>query len=183
VTAVVLLILAAIWAAVLLPPWLQNRRENRPGDSIASFRNQLSVLERATPGMRSSDARITRLPHAPRPAQPAARSASLARPATVLSPQSGNGLAPLRRSEVRRRRRDVFLTLLGAVGLTFVLALVLGGPVWGLHLVVDVLFVGYVAMLVKVQQQTAEREMKLRYLPGATGRQPEPALLLRRSAN
>ena len=40
----VLVILAAIWAAVLVPPYLQNRRETRPGDSIASFRSQLSVL-------------------------------------------------------------------------------------------------------------------------------------------
>lgn len=45
-----LLILAAIWAAVLLPPWLQNRRERRPNDSIVSFRSQMGVLQRATPG-------------------------------------------------------------------------------------------------------------------------------------
>ena len=43
----------------------------------------------------------------------------------------------MRRSEVRRRRRDVFLTLLGAVGVTFLLAIVLGGSVWMLHRVVD----------------------------------------------
>src|SRR3546814_9095948 len=49
-TVLVLVILAMIWAAVLVPPYLQNRRESRPGDSIASFRNQLSVLERTTPG-------------------------------------------------------------------------------------------------------------------------------------
>ena len=42
----VLLILAVIWAAVLLPPYLQNRSESRPADSISSFQRQLSVLER-----------------------------------------------------------------------------------------------------------------------------------------
>ncbi len=44
-----LLILAAIWAAVLLPPWLQNRRERRPNDSIVSFRSQMGTLQRTTP--------------------------------------------------------------------------------------------------------------------------------------
>src|SRR5690606_39638677 len=42
-----------------VPPYLQNRRETRPGDSIASFRSQLSVLERTTPGGRAGS--ITRL--------------------------------------------------------------------------------------------------------------------------
>jgi len=42
----VLLILASIWVAVLLPPYLKNRSENRPADSISSFQRQLSVLER-----------------------------------------------------------------------------------------------------------------------------------------
>jgi hypothetical protein len=44
------LILLAIWAAVLLPPWLQNRRERRPSDSIGSFRSQLATLQRTAPG-------------------------------------------------------------------------------------------------------------------------------------
>jgi hypothetical protein len=179
VTAVVLLILAVIWAAVLVPPWLQSRSENRPGDSIASFRNQLSVLERATPGLRSSDATVTRLPRRrPTPTgRPPARSAPAVPTARLRAEPT-----VLTRTDVRRRRRDVFLTLLGAVGLTFVLALILGGPVWGLHAIVDVVFAGYVAMLIRVQQQASEREMKLRYLP-RTGGSRQPELILRRSAN
>ena len=46
----VLIILAAVWAAVLLPPFLRNRRDGRPDNSVVSFRAQLSTLERATPG-------------------------------------------------------------------------------------------------------------------------------------
>ena len=66
----VLVILAAIWAAVLVPPYLQNRRETRPGDSIATFRSQLSVLERTTPGGRLGN--VTRLDAARRePMRPA----------------------------------------------------------------------------------------------------------------
>src|SRR5215210_3245711 len=54
-TVLVLVILGLIWGFVLIPPYLQTRRESRPSDSIASFRQQLSVLERTTPGGRSSD--------------------------------------------------------------------------------------------------------------------------------
>jgi hypothetical protein len=58
---VLLLILAAIWAAVLLPPWLQNRRERRPNDSIVSFKSQMGTLQRATPsGGSLLNARMTR---------------------------------------------------------------------------------------------------------------------------
>ena len=74
--------------------------------------------------------------------------------------------------------------LLMAVGTTFVLATVL--PVtalWILHLVTDGLLLGYVALLVRMRNVAAEREMKLRFLPPPTRPQPQPALLLRRSAN
>jgi hypothetical protein len=46
---VVFLLLGVIWAAVLVPPWLQSRREARPIASMMSFRSQLWSLERATP--------------------------------------------------------------------------------------------------------------------------------------
>lgn len=173
----VLVILAAIWAAVLLPPYLQNRRETRPGDSIANFRSQLSVLERTTPGGRSGS--LSRLDvgryEPPRYVPPAARSAA-------GRPRPAPSQAALRRAEIRRRRRDVFLTLLGAVGVTFLLAVAMGGSVWMLHLVVDVAFLGYVGMLVSIQQQSVEKEEKVRYLRPAPRRTaPDPQLLLRRS--
>ncbi len=47
---IVLVILAAVWAAVLVPPFVRNRRDARPDNSVVSFRAQLSTLERATPG-------------------------------------------------------------------------------------------------------------------------------------
>jgi hypothetical protein len=46
---VVFLLLGVVWAAVLVPPWLQSRREARPIASIMSFRSQLWSLQRATP--------------------------------------------------------------------------------------------------------------------------------------
>jgi hypothetical protein len=180
-TVLVLVILAAIWAAVLLPPYLQNRRETRPGDSIATFRTQLSVLERTTPGGRASalgryDSHYDTRFDVPRYAPVAA-----SRPA---GPRSAPSPAALRRAEARRRRRDVFLTLLGAVGVTFVLAIAMGGAVWMLHLAVDLAFSAYVALLVKIQQESVEQDEKVRYLQPAPRRgAPEPQLLLRRSGS
>jgi len=175
-TVLVLVILGLIWGFVLIPPYLQTRRESRPGDSIASFRQQLNVLERTTPGGRSGN--LSRLDvgryEAPRH-QPRSNVAQLAahRPAPSQ--------AAVRRAEVRRRRRDVFVTLLGAVVVTLLLAVALGGTVWMLNLVVDIAFVAYVAMLVSLQQQTAEKDLKVRYMPPQqTRRQAQPQLAMRR---
>lgn len=118
----VLLVLAAIWAAVLLPPYLQKRRAFHPSSSVVDFRHQLSVLER------------TGDPLAPRTAR------SL--PRHTIS-----------RAEVQRRRRDVLATLTAAAVLTFLLAVVAGGVTWLLHLAVDAALLGYVALLMQVQQQ------------------------------
>jgi hypothetical protein len=49
VPLIVFLLLGVIWAAVLVPPWLQSRRDARPIASMMSFRSQLWSLERATP--------------------------------------------------------------------------------------------------------------------------------------
>ena len=87
-----------------------------------------------------------------------------------------------------RRRRDVLSALAVAVVATLVLGVFLGsGLVWAVHLLADVLLVAYVALLVHQRNVTAEREMKVRFLPQARRLDPallraEPALL-RRSAN
>ncbi len=46
---IVLLAVAAAWAAVLLPPLLRSRLENRPNSSVTDFRRQLSTLQRTVP--------------------------------------------------------------------------------------------------------------------------------------
>lgn len=42
----VVVILAVMWALVLLPPFLRSRTSGRPGDSVSSFGRQLSTLSR-----------------------------------------------------------------------------------------------------------------------------------------
>lgn len=46
---VVLLAVAAVWAAVIVPPMLRSRTENRPNSSVSDFRRQLSTLQRTVP--------------------------------------------------------------------------------------------------------------------------------------
>jgi hypothetical protein len=171
-TLLVLVILGLIWAAVLVPPYLQNRREHRPGDSIASFRHQLSVLERATPeGRMRHDARAEWAPQnvAYAPVAPA-------RPVMVRQPSLQSRAVV---GGARKRRRDVFLTLLAAVPVTFLLAVAMGGMVWMLQLAVDVAFLGYVGLLVKLQQESAEKDLKVRFLEPVPQRSYEQPLLRR----
>ena len=52
---------------------------------------------------------------------------------------------------------------------------------WALHVVLDMLFLGYCALLVQMKTVAAERSAKVRYLP-ARPMVAEPALL-RRSVN
>ena len=154
----VLVVLAVVWAVVLIPPWLRNRAEGRPGDSIGAFHRQLTTLERTGP--ETAPPRTALMAQA----RPAARPASA-------------------RARLQRRRRGVMLVLGAAMVSTLMLSFIPGLRVMlVLHAVVDVLFFVYVALLVRVRTVSAEREMKLRFLPG-TREQVEPVLALRRSAN
>jgi hypothetical protein len=50
----VLLVVAAAWAAVLIPPMLRSRVDNRPNSSVTDFRRQLNTLQStSTPRMRT----------------------------------------------------------------------------------------------------------------------------------
>jgi len=169
-TIVVLLVLAVIWGAVLVPPMLRARSESRPADSIGNFRHQLSVLRRTGPTVVAA-ANPLRIPSyaAPTPAPTYQMARSYSR----------NGA---RRARTLKRRRDVLFILLGAMATTLVLGLLPPfRALLGLHLLCDLLFAGYVALLVQARNASAEREMKLRFLPATA--QPDNVLLLRRSAN
>jgi hypothetical protein len=173
-TIVVLLILAVVWAAVLVPPWLRSRADARPADSISAFRHRLTVLERTGPvGARRVPLVASRpdvagfVPVAGRPVSRAA-----------LSPVGA-------RARTQRRRRDIFVGMLAAMLTSLVIGFVPALRIlWVVHVLVDFMFVTYVALLVHMRNQAAERDMKVRFLPGRLPGRPEPAtLLLRRSAH
>ena len=148
----VLVILAVVWA-VYLVSWVRSRTEHRRVNSINSFSNHLSVLERTAPGGRGS-------------------ARSLSGPTVSGSPTTGLGgqgyFAPRRPtvSQTKKRRRDILVGLLGATGVTFLGMLVLGGMVtylFGLSLVLTVV---YVMALANLQKRAIERRSKVRYLDG-----------------
>ena len=73
---IVLLAVAAAWAAVLIPPLVRSRVDNRPNSSVSDFRRQLSSLERVVPTrtmvpMRGMARPLTQAPRQrPLPGQP-----------------------------------------------------------------------------------------------------------------
>lgn len=163
----VLLILAGIWAAVLVP-WVRSRVEPGPADSIGDFRRQLGVLQRTGPAIvtPANRLRVPRYqPYQPAVPTPAARRPAAAVPVSMSVSASADAA---RRARTLKRRRDVLFTLLGGMAGTLVLGLL--PPLrmlWALHVVLDLAFAGYIALLVRIRNAAAEREMKLRFLPGA----------------
>ncbi len=144
----ILVVLAVVWVAVLVPPFLRGRREGRPGDSINSFRQQLNVLERAAPS-----------------ARPPFPSSVMTRPVPVRVPPRGY-VAPATiasRRRARQRRRQVFQVLIGCALLTGTLALTAGGVFLFVHLTVDLFLLAYVGLLIQMQRIAAVQYSALRY--------------------
>lgn len=149
---------------------LRARAEARPGDSISHFERHLHVLQRTGPrAVRSANTAgiASFVPRTPAPTYRLTRN---------YSPEAA------RRARTLKRRRDVLFTLLAAMGATLVLGLL--PPLrmlWALHVVLDLVFAAYVAMLIRARGVAAEREMKLRFLPAHA--RADNLVLLRRSAN
>jgi len=161
----VLLILAALWGAVLIPPALRARAEASPADSIGSFRRQLRILQRTAPGPVASVTAI----HPPWPVSPAGG-------------KGARGTSRAARVRAQKRRRDIFFALLAGMAGSLVLGFVPALRVmWGLHVALDAAFVAYVGLLMRMRNVAAERDMKVRFLPGSTAELPP--LLLRRTGN
>jgi hypothetical protein len=200
----VLLILAVIWAAVLIPPALRRRAEGRPADTITAFHHQLAVLRRAGPHM-------SRAGHWMQREGGTAQARSMQRHVALVAPAAPPRAValtawsaprrPSARSQARRRRRDILFSLLVAAGTTLVLGAVPSLRVlWLAHVAVDLLLMGYVSLLVRQRNLATERQLKVRLLPTSRRHEarlevegrwldtdagwlgPEPALL-RRSAN
>jgi hypothetical protein len=214
---VVLLILAAIWAVVLIPPWIRSRREAMPARSMASFQHRLSSLERATPyGYAyagdmyrdvASDDGLGPGAGDDDPAGGARADVPWGEPVEAVSGvvtvtqsagfgQEALGLAPVTQLEPRtgatavavmaarassrlalRRRRRAFFALLVGAAATLAVAAVLNSIVgWAVHGAFALLFLGYVALLVRHQRRAIDRAAKVRYLRPM--RAPRPAVVV-----
>jgi hypothetical protein len=145
--AVVLLFVAAVWAAVIIPPLLRSRSDSRPNSSVTDFRRQLSTLQRAVPTrtmvpMRGMARPLTQAPPAPsgygHPGHPGQVRRTAAAPqrehfqtATIDHRPAPSGEQHHRqmhlhrvsqRELVRRRRMNVLFLLVVTVGITGFLA-------------------------------------------------------------
>jgi hypothetical protein len=102
----ILLVVAAAWLAVLIPPMLRSRVENRPNSSVTDFRRQLTKLQHtATPprgGVRAlgrplAQSPLSRPVAAGRPGQPASRSGVTRQPSkSELAAGGGTATVPSR---------------------------------------------------------------------------------------
>jgi hypothetical protein len=164
-TITVLLILAVLWAAVLVPPVLRARSENRRGDRIGPLRLGAYV--------RSPSLAAFGPPPLLGGRSGPDRSAGRSR-ASLRHRADGPPRAPAEITPTQKRRRDVMLVLVGGVVLSLVLAAFTGTAfLWALHLLADVLLGAYVLLLVRIRQRTApypvaapiplERQRQLRH--------------------
>jgi hypothetical protein len=194
------LLLGVIWAAVLLPPWLQSRREARPTASMVTFRRQLWSLARTSPGYRPvyTDA-FSGYEDDEYPGDLADRSYDgdddggaagvagigrlpdgdgLARRRAPGSTGSGRGpVSPRVAAGGSYRRRRHILTGLTVLAIGSVApAVLLGGAGWIALAAAGGLLLTYLALLVRRQRRLAERLRKVRYL--APIRAPRPAVVV-----
>lgn len=146
----IILVLAILWAAVLLPPILRSRSEaGAPSGGVGDF------LDKLRSGLGHGRQHEGNLPLL----QPLMGPVGGPAPSTPMGPVSvSGGMSP-----TQRRRRDVLVALLAAVGLTLVMALLSASMlVWVLNLLADALLGGYVYLLLEFKARQAERGHKVR---------------------
>jgi len=144
VTLVILFVLAAVWAVYLIS-WVRSRTEHRRVNSIHSFSNHLSILDKAVSDDASS-------PVAPR-VQPLVGGHYFSPKRQSLSPQ-------------KKRRRDILFGLSGATAFFFLATLMFGSAtVMMLFLLSASALGGYVYLLVQHRKQAEERKTKVRSFP------------------
>lgn len=187
VSKIILLVVGAAWAAVLLPPLLRSRVENRPSSSVVDFRRQLSTLQRAVPsrGMAPMRSMARPLVPSPRPgsrthrhvsAHPAHVTQHLSRQATLTrqvpvqrerhvgnGPRTHHSQAHLHRRQsraqaVRQRRQNVLFTLVAVTAITAFCAFTTKSD-WFVYAFVlsAISLVGYCYKLVQLRQQAEHR--------------------------
>ena len=164
----VLLILAVLWAAFFLWPLVQRRLAGGRRNSIGDFTKKVTVISRVG-GHRT--------PRAPRGLVPLPTPG----PANATPQTTAPAGLPMS-AEAQRRRRDALAILAVAALGTLLLAVVAANPVvWLVHIVADLLLIGYVGLLVSLRRRADERKAKVHFLPQPS--LPSPALVLRRTAS
>ena len=166
---IVLVVVAAAWAAVLLPPLLRSRGQNRPHSSISDFNRQLDRLQGTVPGRAQVGMRASARPLAPR-ARPLGRPGDM-RHGSIRPPEtvdrrplrhgdpSGQIQRPGRASAelVRRRRTNTLVALvLLTLSMLFLAATTQEVVLLYLFAAAFLVLCGYVYMLMSVRQREVD---------------------------
>ena len=169
-------VLVVLWMTFFLWPHMQRRLAGGRRNSIGDFTKKVTVISKVAGHRSSRSARGI----APLPTPTAAHVVTLnpTLPPTATLAATGLPMSP----DARRRRRDALVILavgsLGSLLLAVVAASVL---MWIVHVVADLLLVGFVGLLVHLRRRADERRAKVHFLPQHS--MPSPALVLRRTAS
>jgi hypothetical protein len=190
VQLLVLLGLAALWIAVLLPDILKRRSTRRPIDTITSFKRHLSVLERqharthgrptpmasnvvamgARQPQRSFSGPVRPLVTAPGARPNAAQAQQRLAQAPAAHEATGGSAAV--RSGGQQRRQDVIVALLAGSGLSLLATLTFSGVFLYLHVAIDLVLVTYVGAVLAVTRRNQARS-RVSYLRTGQSRQSQ----------
>ena len=131
-----LVLLAAVWAAVLLPSMFRAKLESSPIDGVRSFERSMGILANTR--------------KAERPGR------------WIMVPRSDVTAPVRRRSRVIRRRRQMFERLLAAAAITLIAGFVPALRwMWFVHLAVDGVLGIYVTRLLRYKRAEQERSEKV----------------------
>jgi hypothetical protein len=141
VTPLIVVILAVMWIAVLVPPLLRSRTDGRPSSSIAGFRRQLSTLQSSAPSRSYG-----------------------ARPATAYRPTAA-ALRPARANQqrlaIKRRRQNILVGLAAMFALSGAIGFAKGIPLAKtVCLASALLLAGYVYLLVQIRKNAQARTLR-----------------------
>ena len=147
----VILVLVVLWAAVLLPPILRSRNESGMPGGIGDF---VGKLRSGLGHGHASDGDLPALQPIMGPIGGPAPAAQHA-PVGPVRPSTPGQMSP-----TQKRRRDILVGLTAAAGVTFLLALVAGSPMfWVLHLAADGLLGGYIYLLLQFKARNQARAL------------------------
>jgi hypothetical protein len=183
---IVLLAVAAAWAAALIPPLIRSRLENRPNSSVTDFRRQLSTLQRAVPTRGMAPMRSIGRPLAQSPLTRPVAAGRQTQPNRGATPQTTRGhlqvatldrstlsrstpsrshhtnavRRPSRREVMRRRRANVLFLLVMAFGVTlFLFATTKSDTMMYAFVLSFFSLMGYCYKLVQLRNQVLDRQM------------------------
>lgn len=136
-------ILALVWALVLLPGAVRSRRSS-PTNSVGTFERAMDVLARRDSNPRGGDGRVIYVPS-----------------------DAGRivGERARRRNALIARRRQLFVWLVAGVGTTLPVAILAGGFAWALFLAATAALAVYVGLLLRWKNQAEEAAEVVRTLP------------------